>query len=689
MRLAVSFQWRRLQVTSLEVWGIALLTTSVTAWALPTRGWRAFDLVPLALGLSYLWVLLGRSVVRRLELPIDRFGDLPTVLLLGWLVLNSLLFIAALVLPTPLPVTATLVIAGALLIVATAGGSPGTQQGSGSVGLVALVLSLLAASLWSIDSLNPIAAPRGGTVLFRPWADSDTHACFIRLFRDARGAGSLDHFAMAGEPAPIYHYASFLLPALVAATSPTSCYLAYTSFMVPLGMTLVGLAAFALIRWWFSPTAGLAAVVGVLVLPDAASYGIANRFLGYYWLAETGPTLTYGIAALVVAWLLVLEGTRARRLAIVVAGFAAAGLSIAFKAHLFVANAFLLWIYPPVFLQGIARRTRATWLIGALLIFVGAVRLSWNVPGVPLLKLDGSGLLGYLAELTQNLDNGPIKSWVAVGPDTPGATALFRGLVHLSLGTFGVFLLLIPLLIIGVVCSHPTDHWRWRFDATLFPVLIMANYLVMALGLAVDDRTNHMPEELLHRPLVWAYFVVAAWTLGALVWCLLPRDMQTAPRPALMVIGLLPLLGFPLWLGSGIQQGPGWGREVTNLPVPVGLIRSAEFLRDHSQPGEVIQNSEPDRWNILSALAERPVYVADAWRTPTRQADPTIRRRLAEIANFRLLTDATAIRAFARDHRITWFVLNPQTPTRWPRSVLDQPTFEFNGWRVFHFSTQG
>ena len=102
--------------------------------------------------------------------------------------------------------------------------------------------------------------------------------------------------------------------------------------------------------------------------------------------------------------------------------------------------------------------------------------------------------------------------------------------------------------------------------------------------------------------------------------------------------------------------------------------------------GRVVQNSEDDRWIILGALAERPVYVADTWKAPT-QADERVIRRLDEMASFRRLTDPAEVAAFASRRKIAWYVLNPATKVRWPASILAHPAFESGGFRVYHFAT--
>ncbi len=124
------------------------------------------------------------------------------------------------------------------------------------------------------------------------------------------------------------------------------------------------------------------------------------------------------------------------------------------------------------------------------------------------------------------------------------------------------------------------------------------------------------------------------------------------------------------------------------MRVPIGLVRCAGFLREHSARGQVVQNSEDDRWIVLGALAERPVYVADTWRRQTQTDERTI-RRLDELAKFRRLTDPAEIVAFAARCKIAWYVLDPATRVNWPASILAHPAFESGGFRVYRFATAG
>ena len=49
----------------------------------------------------------------------------------------------------------------------------------------------------------------------------------------------------SGQPAMAYHMGSYTIPALYSAVTGISCYLAFTSLLVPLGVVLTGLAAFS------------------------------------------------------------------------------------------------------------------------------------------------------------------------------------------------------------------------------------------------------------------------------------------------------------------------------------------------------------------------------------------------------------------------------------------------------------
>src|SRR5262249_51110660 len=139
---------------------------------------------------------------------------------------------------------------------------------------------------------------------------------------------------------------------------------------------------------------------------------------------------------------------------------------------------------------------------------------------------------------------------------------------------------------------------RFRIAVTLFPLVVIANYLVMSLGLAPDRNSVTQTDELLHRPLVWAYFVVAVWVGGACYEVAIKPWFERSHFARTIVLTLLSgLLIVPFFLGKEVQVGPDWGKPLTNTSMPVGLYRCALFLREQSQRRDLIQDSgrDPDK----------------------------------------------------------------------------------------------
>ena len=678
----------KLLVSRWELGGIGASALVFWLWGRASGGPAGFAVVLFFLALSYICTLAGRLCLGAVRVIPGPGLDFPTVFLFGFFFVNSALFFLALATPLGLARNALVVVLGVAAWGLAAGpASVPAPAHSGPVwpGLACTLISLFAATLWSGDSIRPFLTTRGAVVV-KPWIDSFQHACVVRMFRDAHGPGSLEHIMMSGRPAPVYHYASYATPALLAAVTDTPCYLAFTSFQAPLGIVLTGLAAFALVRSWWGPGAGLAATVALLLLPDASRYGLGNAYLSYDWLQQIAPGGAYGVALLAISWLLLFEAGRSGRAAVFAGSFLAAGLVLGYKAHLFVANAFLIWAAPSFLACGARPLRRVAWFSFALGSFLAVVSLARHVPSAPLLRLDGSGLKTYLGQLAFNLSDGPAKRFLAVTPETPWLPDLGRGIVHLLLGTFGAFGPACLALVFPMVRRREDgDSGRTRTAVVLFPIVVVVNYLVMSLGLAPDEQSLTGAHELQHRPLVWAYFAVAAWTGGAFHETLLKGWLQRSRRlRALLLPALAGLLCVPLVLGVNVQDGPGWGQQLTRAAMPVDLFECARFLRERGRPGDVIQDSARDPVLALSALSERPEFAVDFW-------DPRFKTllagRLEALRGLERIADRDQLFREASAHRLRWYVLHPGTGARldWPRSFLAEPAFVSGGYRVYHF----
>ena len=230
--------------------------------------------------------------------------------------------------------------------------------------------------------------------------------------------------------------------------------------------------------------------------------------------------------------------------------------------------------------------------------------------------------------------------------------------------------------------------------ALFFPFLVVVNYLVMSLGLAQDAKGIGRPEELLHRPFVWAYFVVVAWA-GAGFYAYLIGNHPPRSRFARILAALFALSSFsvPLVCARNIQtfrafKGMASYRMFNS--VPSGLIKACLYIRKHSEIKDIIQDSENDPKWVITALAERQAFVAcDPEKTahlwPT-SLPGGLGERLKELTACKKMRDETGLTEFMRKHRISWYILEPGSEVAWPTSFLEKAVFHWGGYRVFHFS---
>ncbi len=380
----------------------------------------------------------------------------------------------------------------------------------GATVALALVLGAVAVTLWCTDGLTPMIRD-GSTTIVQLWGDSFVHARHISAFAQAQGFASMSDIRMWGSPPYLYHYASYAIPAAVSAMLPGAAYEVFASFLLPVGVLLTGLAAFAFAGSVWGRWPAVAASFAILLVPDAYQQGFGNKYLSYNFMQQVNVGGLYGVACMAVAWIFVLHGCRSRNVASILLGWAVAFVALPYKAHVFVANAFLIMVYPCLFLAKPGPRWRVAIATALTACFVLAVMLSQRFDRVPTLSLDGSSARTYIAYLLANHDPGLAKSVIeyALGDPPWSAPALVVcGAALVLLGTFGYW---------SVIAMAAAMWIRKRVHAAVwaFPLLVMANYLIMALGLAMDTKEIGSPDELLNRPLVWAYFAVVAWTGGA------------------------------------------------------------------------------------------------------------------------------------------------------------------------------
>lgn len=653
---------------------LAVVALVGAAWLTASSGhFSSGALLALMAALTTWWVagaMLSDLPALREVIP----WTLPAKLLIGFAAVNTTLFL--LVWVTPFHVGGNFALAAA----ATAGAAvirrPRLVRGSwdSAPGAVAVLVALLGATLWTRDTLHPVEL-EGTVALVKPWADGFFHAIQIRMFGEAHGASTIQDPSMAGVPARIYHYASYLTAALVRNAGGLSGYETFAGLYVPLGVFMTGLGAAALVGAWWGGWAGVGGVAGLLLLPDGFQQGGGNPFLGYHWMQQVGPAGAYGLALLALAWALLGASCRQARWGGLIAAWILGGVSVVYKAHFFVASALLLWAAPPLLFAGISRRWRTAWLAGALALFAGAIVVWRAIPSLPWIWLDGSSTEQFLALVFQWAVPGNVTDLFAgrLGPARSWAGNVFWGGAYLLVAVLGFWPLAWAAL--AVALRREVDRLT-----LLLPAIFAANFLVMALGLALDRSGFANSEELLHRPFVLVYFVTAAWTGGAAVRLLsLPGSARRLSQVA-GSLALAALLLVPLATDRRVQAMERMG--VSYVRVPTAHIEACRWLRANALPGSVFQDSRFDGFFFLeSGLSDLRSYVSFGVAATNPSAET--RRRMAAVVELRKARSAATLRAMAEELGIDWFVLQPGDPVWWPTEALDRPAFESGGLRVY------
>src|SRR5450830_703505 len=637
---------------AIKFFAIAMTMAFLAFWHARVTGILSWTALASFVLFVFLCLAYGHAfLVATADLVKNRAG-LSFQFLCGFFVLNTLLFMLSLVSPFGMLTNVSILSLGALGLAAL-GVKP--QPNVNDVhdelpSLLCILVSGLAATLWCSDSQTPLLI-QGQTVIYQTWQDTFFHAREISTFAQANGIGTIHDIRMSEAPAQIYHFASYLSAAAISVLTGAPAIDVYSSFQLPLGIFLTGLAAFSLVASIWGGWPALAAVVAVVLVPDAYQQGFANRYLSYNFLAQVNLGMLYGIACVTLAWIFILEGCRHGKVTSILVGYVFLAVCLLYKANIFVANAFLILIYPCLFFLGL--RTRWRLIIGTVLVgfFVLVVGFSQTIDRVPVIRLDFSGVAQYVVQLLRDFDDGLLKTFFTKVFRLEHHSKPVEGLyvaAMLLLSTFGVWIAVTPL-VIAAGREKVTAAILW------FPILIVANYLVMSIGLAFDTRGIGTPDELTNRPLVWAYFAVVAWTAGGGYYLANGDGLPYGRTAQIFLLGLLCLTpAGPLVFSKNIQTFPtrqGVARYEEFNAVPLCLVKAAQHIRDNSHPDEIIQDSKNDRRYIVTALSERQQFAGESiFGRPTKE----LQKRLDGLTNFRSMRDEGELRSYAESHNISW-----------------------------------
>jgi hypothetical protein len=546
-----------------------------------------------------------------------------------------------------------------------------------ALGLLSVIASLAAATGWCQDLILPTSPVQGG-IVFKPWKDFFFHATIVARSVGDQTLYQVGNFEWKGFPAIIYHYASYSLASCLAKVGHLPAYDTVVGFWAPFGSFLTGLASYALGRVIWGQGAGLAALMAAFLIPDGAMLTIAHPYYGYFWLQHIGPGGLYGVAIAGTALILIMQGMREERRVWIVSGVVVAALVALFKIHIFAAAFPLLFSFA---ILAWPRRKRLQWLVLGVCVAAGVALLTLanHFHVGPDVHFDFSGGAWYWKVLAKMATGTHVESWYQIFSTAhPFPSHLAQAIGLLLLNALGIFAVVAPLTWLLAVRRK-----TWQTPEAI-SVAAVAILLLMTFGLSGNAMLGH-PDELIHRPFVWAYWLVGSLTAGRL-FSMAAGHRPQPPTWAIAVV-ILALMPVPVWYRSGLERGKWLGAGVhSSLRLDRGLVDCAHYIRGQLPTNAVAQDSRLDELLVLGGLAERPSFAARPkfWMRASKAfRESPYQEQLRRLQSLQQATNIPDLQRSVHETGIRWYVVHPGDSYAWPIEFRDRPVFESNGCKVY------
>ena len=546
-----------------------------------------------------------------------------------------------------------------------------------ALGLLSVIASLAAATGWCEDLILPTSSVQGG-IVFKPWSDFFVHATIVARSLGNQTLYQVGNYEWKGFPAGVYHYASYSLASCLAKVGHVPAYDTVVGFWAPFGSFLTGLASYALGRAIWGPGAGLAALMAAVLIPDGAMLTIAHPYYGYFWLQHIAPGGLYGVAIAGTALVLIVQGIREGRRVWIVAGVLVGALVALFKLHVFTAAfpllfSFAILAWPP--------RKRLRWLVLGVCVAGGMALLTlanrFHVG--PDVHFDFSGGAWYWKILAKRASGTGVESWYQVfSTSHPFPSHLPLAIGLLLVNALGIFAVVAPLT---WLLAARRKTWQAPEGISAAAVAIL---LLMTFGLGGNAMLGN-PDELIHRPFVWAYWLVGSLSAGRLL------SMAAGPRPQLptwaVTVSIVALMLVPVRYGSGLERGKWSGADAfSSLRVDRGLVDCAHYIRGQSPTDAVAQDSRLDELPILGGLGERPSFASRPkfWmRIDKAFRESPYQEQLRRLQSLQQARNVPDLQRSVHETGIRWYIVHPGDSCVWPTEFCDRPLFESNGYKVY------
>ena len=536
------------------------------------------------------------------------------------------------------------------------------------------IIAVLVA-IWDHSTLTCLRdAEKSG--IFLGWKDLMVHSTQISYLRGFQAFAG-QSMELARTPQYFYHRGSYALAAVFAAMTGRESLQVATCYWQPLGLILMGLGAYSYATALQRRAAGMAAVIALFLLPDAAMYWFRNGFFGFHWLVIVSPASGYGIAIVFLAFAAFILGISAGRFDLVLIGWFFALSTFAFKVQVAFPAALLYAILGFITWRPARGWYRAITFLIFCAVFSGIAAVCEHISFAPHFLSGEHDALRFF-QLIHSQKSQYSAYWATLVARSGPTSTVLAGIVLLLVAAFGAAL---PASIV-VAAYRMRRGGDWRIEA--IPLGLLAAYLAMIFGLPTMEYGDYT--EFSHRPFVLIYAFILVTTVVGLSGVadeLCPRH----PRVRLSMfaaIWLLALIGTVSAVSAGSDIQLSWGTSA-GLSMPQGLQMACGYIRAHSHGADNVLSSDGDPRAVVAALSERPSFLSRGkfFRLLAGTTGNIADSRVRLLADLHAIKDYRQLQDFGRAHEIQWYLLCRRDRVTAGPELLKNCVWSVDGYYVF------
>ena len=525
-----------------------------------------------------------------------------------------------------------------------------------SPSLTPVVVSFICGTslVWSWQAIRSFARLRTEGIL-HAWVDFFFHSTVIAQFGHFSALNGTSIFSY-GTRIPLYHWASYMLPAVLCTFSSTPALVLATSFWVLLGFITMAMGAWvlgAILADWIG---AIAAVLLILLAPSAAHYGLHNHFFDFPWLLQISAGLSFGVGLSLLAIGLFIIALRNHNVFAAGAATIFALAEAAFKMH------FMVTLLPACALFVILRWrwTRPNTKFVALGAFVSATLLlmlfAERINRAPHFFTGAHNVTKILSLMLDMKPGAAPNLFPKIATSTPFFISTPIGILLVLIAATG---LLLPFYFLGWTSLHKL---RLARPADCFPLLMLVVYCFVILCFPTQTFTGD-PTEYQHRNFVLIYAVLSVWCSYFAV--MLANHLWHRRLPLVLAVCACCMLPVPLLLESTAQTNVlKWTKSSASNPVPSGLFESAQYIRKVAPLSDVVVASNFKDEVALVALSERrALLIMDenyakglSYTSKAIVNRRVVGQQLAHAGSYQQM------RRIAEANAINWYVAAPGSP---------------------------